>query len=158
MAEPKSVTFDRLASLQTANRQPYFKITFFLTKKAGLSDEEFHRHWETLHADLTVATKGFRDILGLRYVQFHQTPEIKAVAETLGYPVLPYDGCTEMYVRHLEDWKAFSSSPEFFRVLGGDAAQFLDSKSAIMAGYENIIFGKAISGLGGTDGLLPEDL
>lgn len=69
MAEPKSVTFDRLASLQTANRQPYFKITFFLTKKAGLSDEEFHRHWETLHADLTVATKGFRDILGLRYVQ-----------------------------------------------------------------------------------------
>lgn len=27
-----------------------------------------------------------------------------------------------------------------------------------MAGYENIIFGKAIDGLGGTDGLLPEDL
>lgn len=69
MEEPHSVTFGRLASPASANRQPYLKITFFLIKKSGLSDQEFHSHWETVHADLTVAAKGFREIQALRYVQ-----------------------------------------------------------------------------------------
>lgn len=64
-----SFTFPRLSSEATANRQPYFKITFFLTKLPGLSDADFHRHWETVHADLTVAARGFRDVEVLRYVQ-----------------------------------------------------------------------------------------
>lgn len=42
--------------------------------------------------------------------------------------------------------------------VAGDAQKFLKGEVSIMAGYENIIFGKAIPELGGTDGILPKDL
>lgn len=73
-------TFSQLSSEATTNRQPYFKITFFLTRLPGLSDGDFHRHWQTVHADLTVAAKGFRDVEILRYVQVSPSlPSLKVI-------------------------------------------------------------------------------
>ena len=47
--------FSRLASLVAATEQkPYspIRITFFLTKSANITEEEFHYHWSTHHAPL----------------------------------------------------------------------------------------------------------
>jgi hypothetical protein len=33
--------------------------------------------------------------------------------------MLPYDGCTEIYVKRLEDWQAFQKRPEFIQALAG---------------------------------------
>jgi len=43
-------------------------------------------------------------------------------------------------------------------ILSADAQRIFKPEPVIMAGYENIIFGKALGDLGGTDGVLPEDL
>ena len=51
------------------NTQPYIRLSFYFRKLPEVSDEQFHRHWETVHADLTVASKAFKDCHIGRYVQ-----------------------------------------------------------------------------------------
>lgn len=46
----------------------YITATFFFKKKAGLSDEEFYRHWGTTHANLAISCKAFT-VSVRRYVQ-----------------------------------------------------------------------------------------
>jgi hypothetical protein len=50
------------------NYQPAIKISVFFHKKEGITYEQFYRHWETVHADLTVASEGFQHNI-LRYTQ-----------------------------------------------------------------------------------------
>lgn len=51
------------------NIQPCIKLSFWFNKLPDVSDEQFHRHWETVHADLTVAAKDFNVCKIQRYVQ-----------------------------------------------------------------------------------------
>jgi hypothetical protein len=50
------------------NFQPAIKVSVFFSKKPSLSHEEFFRHWQTVHADLCVATNAFKENI-VRYVQ-----------------------------------------------------------------------------------------
>ena len=121
-----SVTSERTLISEPA----YLKLTFYFNKLPHVSHEHFFRHWETVHADLTVACKDF-GICGLkRYVQvrascqttfvqifdqcndlqFSQTPETKEKARTLpGVEVLDFDGCSEIWVQSWEDWERFAN-------------------------------------------------
>lgn len=98
---------DSLSYDAKPNYQPYIRLSFWFSKLPEVSCEQFHRHWETVHADLTVATKDFRVNDIKRYVQFHQTPEMKERAKSLGLEHLDYDGCSEIYVKSWEDWENF---------------------------------------------------
>ncbi|OAG36111.1 hypothetical protein AYO21_09738 [Fonsecaea monophora] len=96
------------------NYQPYVKLSFFFSKRPDISHEDFHRHWETVHADLAVASKAFALNIK-RYTQFHALPKCKEAAKTLieGMELLEYDGCSEILVSSIEDAAAFFSSPEY---------------------------------------------
>jgi hypothetical protein len=50
------------------NYQPCIKLSFWFNKLPEVSYEQFHRHWETVHADLTIATKDFGVCKIQRYV------------------------------------------------------------------------------------------
>lgn len=50
------------------NYQPAIKISVYFRKRDGISSEQFHKHWETVHADLAAATQAFQNHI-LRYVQ-----------------------------------------------------------------------------------------
>lgn len=39
--------------------------------------------------------------------QFHQTPEMKEKAKSLGLTHLDFDGCSEIWVKSWEDWEKF---------------------------------------------------
>lgn len=91
----------------TPNYQPCIKLSFFFNKLPEVSYEQFHRHWETVHADLTIATKDFHACKIQRYVQFHQTPEMRTQAKQLGLQQIEFDGCSEIWVRSWDDWMAF---------------------------------------------------
>lgn len=86
------------------NYQPCVKLSFYFSKLPDVSDEHFHRHWETVHADLTVAAQGFKVCKIQRYVQVHQTAEWKERAKRLGLVHLDYDGCSEIWVETWDDW------------------------------------------------------
>ena len=89
------------------NYQPCVKLSFFFNKLPEVSYEQFHRHWETVHADLTIAARDFKACKIQRYVQFHQTPEMKEKAKSLGLVHLDFDGCSEIWVKEWDDWMAF---------------------------------------------------
>jgi hypothetical protein len=68
-----SFSHQRLSYDGKANTQPYIKISFFFSKLPEVSDEQFHRHWETVHADLTVSSAAFKANRIIRYVQVSKT-------------------------------------------------------------------------------------
>lgn len=51
-----------------SNQQPYFRALVFFNKKEGLTDEFFHEHWKSVHADLTLQVEDAGVNL-VRYVQ-----------------------------------------------------------------------------------------
>lgn len=74
--EPHNYTFDELkpqAFDLGSYRQPYFRFLILFKKKPGVTDEYMHRHWKTIHADLTMSTKDV-GIQIQRYVQVSQRP------------------------------------------------------------------------------------
>lgn len=52
----------------TPNFQPCLRVSCFFNKKESITYEEFFAHWQTIHADLAVATKEFSEVI-LRYTQ-----------------------------------------------------------------------------------------
>lgn len=59
----------------TPNYQPCIKLSFWFNKLPDVSFEQFHRHWETVHADLTVATKDFNVCNIRRYGKLDATAQ-----------------------------------------------------------------------------------
>ncbi|KAK4941428.1 hypothetical protein LTR10_018697 [Elasticomyces elasticus] len=151
-------THQQLSYDAKPNYQPYIRISFFFSKLDHVSYEQFHRHFETVHADLTVASKAFKDCHIGRYVQFHQTPELKEKAKELGLPQLEYDGCSDLYVKSWDDWMKFCKSPEYTAVMNPDAIYFMALPVYVMVGYDNLIFGEATPRIGSSAGVTEEDL
>ncbi|KXL44412.1 MAG: hypothetical protein FE78DRAFT_40837 [Acidomyces sp. 'richmondensis'] len=141
----------------TPNYQPLIKLSFYFNKLPHVSYEQFHRHWETVHADLTIAAKDFKVCKLQRYVQFHQTPEMKEKAKSLGLNHIEFDGCSEIWVRNWDDWMAFYTSPEYAKVMQPDCEHFMAMPIHVMVGYENLIYGKGIPD-DGTDGVTADNL
>ena len=62
-------TYPQLSYDAKKNTQPCIKLTFYFNKLPNVSYEQFYGHWSTVHADLTVAAKGFGLCKIQRYVQ-----------------------------------------------------------------------------------------
>ncbi|KAF2492443.1 hypothetical protein BU16DRAFT_515406 [Lophium mytilinum] len=95
------------------NYQPCIKLSFFFSKLPHVSYEHFHKHYAHVHADLTVASKDFNVCKIQRYVQTHQTPEMKEKVKSLGMDLLDYDGCSQIWVKSWDDWEKFFTSPQY---------------------------------------------
>ena len=70
-------------------------------------------HYNHVHSDLTIASKGFNVYKIQRYVQVYQSPEMKKKLKSLGMEVLDYDACSTIWVKDWGDWERFSTSPEY---------------------------------------------
>ncbi|KAF2107229.1 Malate/L-lactate dehydrogenase [Lophiotrema nucula] len=162
--------FQELAVGKGSNEQPYFRALIFFNKKPEHTDEFFHEHWKSVHADLTMQVED----LGLnlvRYIQFHQDAKSKAAVAPLlegnggNMHALPWDGCAEFHARTGEDFVKFIQSVYDSKELVGCGTRFIDPLVGmhIMAGYDDLIYGSAIStsfglsNMPGNDGVLPAD-
>lgn len=105
-------TFPSLTPGAGSSEQPYVRFLIFIKKRLDISYERFDEWWKTIHADLAVSVAGFGGYCK-RYVQLHQRPEHQAELKKYGMEPLPYDGIGEMYVKSLDDWVKFQSSPAF---------------------------------------------
>lgn len=93
------------------------KIVGLLTRKDGLSHEEFVRHWFDVHGPLALAVPGIR-----RYVQSH-------ITGTRTRPDIPetevaVDGIAELWYDDLASFERAAASPEMKR-LTDDGALFI---------------------------------
>lgn len=158
------------------NFQPCIKVSVFFKKKDGIDFDTFFGHWQTVHADLALATKAFRNHI-IRYAQVsplnfhapkggrlaiflitfctqhHQTPLMKERARSLGENVLDYDGCAQLWVRSWDDWMGFYNSAEYAAALSDDCHRFMALPMTYMIGYENLVVGDANKSVGGSDGI-----
>lgn len=86
-------------------------------------------------------------------LQHHQTPEMKARAQSLGENVLDYDACAQLWVRTWDDWMKFYTSKEYAAALSDDCNLFMKLPMTYMVGQENLVVGESPKDLGGKDGL-----
>ena len=93
------------------------KILGLLTRKDGISHEQFVRHWFDTHGPLALAVPGIR-----RYVQSH-------ITGTRGRPDIPetdvqIDGIAELWYDDLESMQRAGATPEM-KALTDDGALFI---------------------------------
>lgn len=93
------------------------KSISLLTRKPGLTHEEFVRHWVEVHAPLAHAVPRLK-----RYVQSHILAErTRPDIETLDVEI---DGIAELWYESLEDLRHAMSTPEA-KILHDDGATFI---------------------------------
>jgi hypothetical protein len=123
-------TFPELAlgTASSSNQQPYFRAMNFFNKKPGLTDEFFHDHWKSVHADLTMQVPG-AGVGFVRYVQFHQEKQhVNAMQELLEasggtMKMAKWDGAAEFWARTLGDFVGFMREVYGSKTLVGKSPQ-----------------------------------
>lgn len=112
------------------------KVVYCITKKAGLSDEEFLRYWRDVHGPIGARIPGLRRLV--------QSRRIAIAGDTRA---ADYDGVAELWfddeaallaARRSAEWKASSE----------DEANFVDhSKVAYLVTREHIVVGETRASL-----------
>ena len=104
------------------------KLVYCITKKAGLSDEEFFHYWENIHGPIGARIPRLR-----RLVQSHRV----AVPGDKYRP--DYDGMAELWFDNIESLLAARQSPEW-KAASEDEAGFIDhNKVAYFVSEEHVI-------------------
>ncbi|MEU7811807.1 EthD domain-containing protein [Pseudonocardia sp. NPDC049154] len=91
------------------------KLYALIPRRPDLSDEAFHQHWRTTHADLARRISSLR-----RYVQSHRLPV------HTGLPPSPYEGIAEAYFDDAAAGLAMGEDPEYTEHALKDEPNFMD--------------------------------
>jgi uncharacterized protein (TIGR02118 family) len=108
------------------------KLVYCITKKAGLTDEEFFRYWENVHGPIGARIPGLR-----RLVQSHRlsVPGDKYQPD--------YDGMAELWFDDVEALLVARQSPEW-KASGEDEGNFIDhNRVAYFVSEERMIMDEA---------------
>ena len=106
------------------------KLIYCITRKPGLSVEEFQRYWRETHGPIAGAIPGIR-----RYVQCHVLPELYERQSP------PYDGAAELWFDDLDAMRAAMQSPELKAALE-DEKNFIDhTRVASFVTVEKVVVG-----------------
>jgi uncharacterized protein (TIGR02118 family) len=110
------------------------KVMNYVTRKPGVTREQFFHHWETVHGPLSARMlPWFRT-----YIQDHVMP-------LPGERTPPFDGLDEMWVDDLESWKAvfdFHQSEEG-KAMHDDESQFTARTPVIFLAEPQVLLGSA---------------
>ena len=96
------------------------KLVYVITRKPGLSVEEFQRYWRETHGPIAARIPGVR-----RYVQCHVLPELYA-----GDRPPAYDGAAELWFDDLDAMRRAMASPEM-EAAREDERTFIDHAKVV---------------------------
>jgi uncharacterized protein (TIGR02118 family) len=97
------------------------KIIYVITRKSGMSVEEFQRYWRETHGPIAARIPGVR-----KYVQCHTLPELYD-----GERAPPYDGVAELWFDDLDAFRQASRSPEVAAAVE-DERNFIDHSNVAL--------------------------
>jgi len=100
------------------------KLIVAVKRKAGMSAEEFHRHWRTTHAELVRTNPASRRYIR-KYIQCHTLP-----GEYVGGTVA-FDGTAELWFDSIEDKDRFYSDPDYLALIRPDESRFADMTGTV---------------------------
>lgn len=118
----------------TKNEGTLLKVSCFLTRRADLSHDEFHRYWTEKHTPmLAKPMPGAPKVY--RYVQLYPIRE-----NVPALHIAPYDGVAEIWFDDLEGAAAMFTSDYYNTVVAKDEKNFLDrSKTVFLYAHEKTI-------------------
>ncbi|HEY0812944.1 MAG TPA: EthD domain-containing protein [Pseudonocardia sp.] len=112
------------------------KISVFLTRRPGLSHEDFIAYWTQKHTPL-LGTLSPGEVPVQRYVQLEPTDD--AIP---GVRTATYDGVAELWVDSVADAARWFTSETYTTVVAADEENFLDrSKTRFLYATETAVFG-----------------
>ncbi|MGD0073607.1 MAG: EthD domain-containing protein [Candidatus Binataceae bacterium] len=88
---------------------------YFITRKPGLSDAEFHRYWREVHGPIAKAIPQLKG-----YVQTHRIPFPG------GFPNSPYDGAAEVMFESEGSLEQMRREPIYLKGALADEPNFID--------------------------------
>ena len=97
------------------------KLIYTITRKAGMSVEEFQRHWRDVHGPIAAKMPGCR-----RYVQSHVLPQLYDREQQPAY-----DGVAELWFDDYETMQASFYSPEA-KAARADELHFIDHSKSFL--------------------------
>jgi uncharacterized protein (TIGR02118 family) len=107
------------------------KLVYCISKKAGLTDDEFFRYWEDVHGPIGARIPGLRKLVQSRRLTL---PGDNRRAD--------YDGVAELWFDDLEALLAARQSPEW-EASTADEANFIDhDRVAYFVSEERVILDK----------------
>jgi uncharacterized protein (TIGR02118 family) len=107
------------------------KCFALLTKKTGTSDEHFHNHWRTTHAELALRITSLR-----RYVQSHRLPEDTSAS----FRVAPFHGAAEVWYDDLATAVGMRTNPQYLEGAYLDELNFINQPELKwLATKENVV-------------------
>jgi uncharacterized protein (TIGR02118 family) len=110
------------------------KVAALLKRKAGMSPQEFHRHWKDLHGPLVLSVpEVMRHIR--KYVQSHTIDA--GLSNTPGGPG-QYDGIAELWADNLDEVKKVLAEPRYLEVIRPDELRFLDLANCVFMVTEEV--------------------
>jgi uncharacterized protein (TIGR02118 family) len=110
------------------------KLVYCITKKPGLTDEEFFRYWKNVHGPIGARISGLRKL-----VQSHR----RALADGRRPD---YDGMAELWFDNIDALLAARKSPEW-QASTADESNFIDhNRVAWFVSEEHVIFDNTKSG------------
>jgi uncharacterized protein (TIGR02118 family) len=124
------------------------KLIYCLTRREGLSFEQFSTYWSEEHAALV---KRHADALGiLRYVQSHTVAhDANAALRENRRTLAPYDGVAEIFFKDLAALAQGNLSPQARAAqaeLTADEDRFIDrSRSSVFVAEEHVVLGSVTS-------------
>ncbi|KPM40521.1 hypothetical protein AK830_g6059 [Neonectria ditissima] len=113
--------FVSLCTSVVADAEPARILTFF-TKKAGLTEADFHHHWTNVHGPLVVPWALKYGVN--RYTQYHTTESNRSsLQKALQLPddyLLNYDGAADFTVSSLAEFLSAYADPYYKQVIAPD--------------------------------------
>lgn len=104
------------------------KLVYCITRKAGLTDEEFFGYWENVHGPIGARLPGLRRLVQSRRVKVPGDKHPPA-----------YDGMAELWFDSVEDLLTARQSPEW-KASSADEANFIDpGRVAYFVSEEHVI-------------------
>ena len=106
------------------------KCFALITKKSGISDEQFHSHWKGIHAEFALRIKSLR-----RYVQSHRIPDV-----SVSFGQAPYHGAAEVWYDDLATAVGMRTNPQYLEGAYLDEPNFIDQPALKwLATTENVV-------------------
>ena len=97
------------------------RLTCLLRRKAGTTPQEFHDHWENVHATLIETLAA-----GSHVVRYEQHP--RPIESYSGDNDPGFDGVTLQWFDSMDEYNAHMAEPDF-AVMWADIESFLDVES-----------------------------
>ncbi len=90
-------------------------VLYFITRKTGLTDAEFHRYWREVHGPIAKKIPQLKS-----YVQTHRIPFPGGAANS------PYDGAAEVMIENEAALEQLRREPAYLQGALVDEAKFID--------------------------------